>query len=131
MLTAGKSQTRVESRNSRVSIETLDFARVRTFHWHDWSWIAGSGAKGGGNRQPVPGAHRSIDIAGSGVPEMLQKGRGRGLQEECDQGSTMADRPSDATGQSVDIAGIWALKTVGSCRVSGAVMHVPKHRLGT
>jgi len=31
MLISGKSHSRDESRNSRVSIETLDFARVRTF----------------------------------------------------------------------------------------------------
>ena len=40
MLIPGKSHSRVESRNSRVSIQTFDFARVRTFYWRDQSWIA-------------------------------------------------------------------------------------------
>jgi len=54
-----------------------------------------------------------IDIASGGAPEMSQNGR-RG---ECDWGSAVADRhpdsgpgnhrlpPSDAAGQSVDVAG--------------------------
>jgi len=50
MLIPGKSHSRVESRNSRVSIETLNFTRVRrpTFYWCDRSWIAGRDAKAGG-----------------------------------------------------------------------------------
>ena len=45
MLILGKSHSRVESRNSRVSTETLDFAGVRTYYRHDRSRIAGGGAK--------------------------------------------------------------------------------------
>ena len=69
--------SRVEIRNSRVSIETRDFARVCTFYWSDQSWIASRGAKGEG-RSPagIPscfrlmrGPHRSIDTAGCGVSE--------------------------------------------------------------
>jgi len=42
MLIPGKSHSRVESRNSQVSIETLDFTQVqRTFYGRDRSWIAG------------------------------------------------------------------------------------------
>jgi len=48
MLNPRKSHSRAESRNSWVSIETLDFARVRTFYRHDGSWIAGGVQKGGG-----------------------------------------------------------------------------------
>jgi len=38
---------------------------------------------------------------------------------------------SDAAGQLVDIEGGWACKMAGSGRVSSAVAHVSKHRLGT
>jgi len=50
MLIPGKSHSWVDSRNSRVSIETLDFARVHTFP------TAGGGTKGvrGGDRRPAP-----------------------------------------------------------------------------
>jgi len=68
MLIAGKWHSRVKSHNSRVSIETLDFARVHTFYQRDRSRITGGGAKGG---SPMPGPHRrlrTIDIAGGGVP---------------------------------------------------------------
>jgi len=36
--------------------------------------------------------------------------------------------PSDATGQSFDVAGGWACKTVGIGQVSGAVAHLSKRR---
>jgi len=39
--------------------------------------------------------------------------------------------PSDAAGQSVDVADRWVRETAGSGRVSGAVVRVLKHRLGT
>jgi len=48
MLIPGKSHSRVERRNSRISIETLDFARVCTFCRRDQSWIAGGHVKGEG-----------------------------------------------------------------------------------
>ena len=59
MLIPGKSYSRVQRRNSRVSMETLNFARVRTFYQRDRSWIAEcrriGGAKGRGcDRQPAP-----------------------------------------------------------------------------
>ena len=38
--------------------------------------------------------------------------------------------PSDTAGQSVDVAGRWARKTAGIGRVSGAMVHMSKHRLG-
>jgi len=53
MLIPGKSHSRDESRNSWVLIETLDFARVRTF-----TCVIGvgspAGARRGGDRQPDP-----------------------------------------------------------------------------
>ena len=58
MLIPGKSHSRVESRNFRVSIETLDFARVRTFYQRDRCGMASGGARGGNYRlvpDSVPG----------------------------------------------------------------------------
>jgi len=86
MLIPGKSHSRVVSRNSRVSIETLNSAQVHTFYQRDRSWITGVGARGGGRSpagprhrsRPMWGPHRSIDISGGGVPETSQNGRGRG-----------------------------------------------------
>ena len=98
----------------------------------------GRGAIAG--RPPTPGPHRSIDIAGGGTPETSQNGRG--ATDECNRGSSMADRPrddgpgnhcappSDATGQSVDVVGGWAHKTAGSGWVSFAVAHLSKCRHG-
>ena len=44
-----KSYSRVESRNSPVLIEILDFTRVQSIVYRrDQSWIAGGGARGGG-----------------------------------------------------------------------------------
>jgi len=86
----------------------------------------------------MPGPHLSIDIAGGGMGETLQNGRGR-LQVECDWRSAMpyqhlddglgnrrAPLPptSDATGQSVNVAVGWARKTahLSKCR-RGARQH--------
>jgi len=88
MLIARKSHARVEKRNSRVSIKTLDFARGRTFYRRDRSWIASRGAKGGviagWSLTPLPGPHlrlQTIDTADGGAPETLQNGRGEGTGE--------------------------------------------------
>jgi len=43
----------------------------------------------------MPGPHRLIEIAGGGMPKTSQNGRGKGLQGEHNQKSTMADRPQD------------------------------------
>jgi len=92
--------------------------------------------------QPMPGPHRSIDIAGDGAPKTSQNGRGRRLQGERNRESIMADQPpdggrgnrrpppSDATGQLVDVAGGWAHKTAGSGWVYGTVVHLSKRRHG-
>jgi len=100
MLIPGKSHSRVDSRNSLVSIETLDLARVQcTVYWRDRSWIACVGARGGGAGRspccswPMPGPHRSINIAGYGAPETSQNGWG--LRGERDRGRAMADQPAD------------------------------------
>ena len=73
MLIPGKSYSRVERHNSRVSIKTLDFVQVRAFYRCDRSWIAGRDAKG--VRSPAGlrccswlmwGPDRLIDIACGG-----------------------------------------------------------------
>jgi len=51
MLIPGKSHSRDESRNSQVSIETLDFARVRSF-----TCVIGVGSPAGGGSPTGPGA---------------------------------------------------------------------------
>jgi len=134
MLIPGKSHSRVVSRNSRVSIETLNSARVCTFYQRDRSWITGVGARGGG-RRPVPdtvpgqcgdpidrSTYRAVVC-----PKHRKTAVGGG-----DQGSAMADRPPDgglgnrrpppldAAGQLVDVAGGWARETACSGWVSGA-----------
>ena len=53
MSVPGKMHSWVESHKSRVSIETLDVARVRNFYRRDLSWITGRGTRGGGDRRPV------------------------------------------------------------------------------
>jgi len=55
MLISGKLHSRVKSRNSRASVETLDFAQVCTFFRRDRSWIASGGTRGG-DRRLVPDA---------------------------------------------------------------------------
>ena len=87
MLIPGKSHSRDESHNSRVSIETLDFARVRTF-----TRVIGVGSPagarmGGGvitgrirrHSQSITGPHcrlRTIDIADGGAPERRKTAEG-------------------------------------------------------
>ena len=56
MLIPGKSHSRDESRNSRVLIETIDFARVRTF-----TCVIGVGSPAGARR----GEERSPAGAGA------------------------------------------------------------------
>ena len=71
-----------------VNSREIDFARVHTFYRRDWSVIAGGGANGGRRSpasprhhcRPMPGPHCrlwTIDIAGGGVHETSQNGRGR------------------------------------------------------
>ena len=77
MLLPGKSHFQVERCNSQVLIETLNYARVRTFYRHDRRRIAGRGLKGGCDRRLAPEAghkkstgppsdmaRRSADIVG-------------------------------------------------------------------
>ena len=68
MLIPGKSHSWVERRNSRVSIETPDFAQVCTFYRRDRSQIASGGAKG----YPIA----AYDIAGGSAPERRKKAGG-------------------------------------------------------
>jgi len=135
MLISGKSRSQDESRNWRVSIETLDFARVRTF-----TCLIGVGSPARGaitgrirrHSRPMTGPHRRLltsNIAGSGAPKMAG-GRVRG------SATREAQRPSDDVPGNhrlppwtslVDVvvsrAG-WVRETAGNGRVSGAVAHL-------
>ena len=143
MLIPGKSHSRIKSCNSRVSVETLDFARERTF----CSMIGvGSlvGAQGGaiaGRSLTVFLAHAgtpSIDRhIGGGTPKTSQNGQGRvwgsttgEAQWPLAPGWRAGESP-DAAGQLVDVAGGWARKASGRGWVSGIVGHLLKLRLGT
>jgi len=94
-------------------------------------------------RDPIATCGWSIDIVA--VVRTKRCKMVGGLREECDRGSAMADRlledgpgnhrpsphpPSYVAGQLVDVAGGWARKTAGSGRVSGAMVHMLKCRLG-
>jgi len=86
---------------------------------------------------PADAGTPSIDRhSGQWRARNVAKQLGRGLQEEHDRGSAMADLPPDsgpgnrrpplldAAGQSVDVVGRWAYETAGSGWVSSAVAHV-------
>ena len=78
MIIPGKSHSRVESCNSWVLIETLNFPRVCTFYWCDRSWIA-TGAWRRGRSPAVPNAvpgrcQDPIDIVGGGTPKTAGEG---------------------------------------------------------
>jgi len=103
MLIPGKPHSRGKSRNSWVSIKTLDFARVSTRR--DGSWIASRGTKGGsptGPRRcsrPMPGPHRclqTIDSRRLRVQNVAKRPVGR---------ATEVARPGTRSGRSVPDAG--------------------------
>jgi len=113
------SHSRVQSRNSWVSIKTLDFARVRT-----------SDVIGVGCRTPLPPA--DDHTAGGGMS-------GGRVREERDRSSAMADWPRNRTPprwtpldnwSSSQAPGGWARLTAGSGRIFGTVAHVLKRGLG-
>jgi len=126
MLIPRKSHSRDESRNSRVSIKTRDFTRVRTF-----TCVIGVGSPAGARREgeitgrtrrrcwPMTGPHRRlrmINVAGGGAPKMAG-GRVRGTMTGKTQWRSASRRwdgespgnqrlpPSYAAGQSVDVVG--------------------------
>jgi len=106
--------SRVETRNSRVSIETLDFARVCNFYLCDRNWIDSGGAKGAaiaGRPDPVPfpaNDGRTINIAGGGVPKTAggsATGKAQWPLAPDDRPGTHHPLMSDSAGQSVNVAG--------------------------
>jgi len=104
MLIPRKSHSRVKSRNSRVSIETLDFARVRTFCQHDRSWIASGGRKVGGAIASQSPALFSI-VAGTQVvrPKHRKTAGGGGYK-------------GSATGEAQWPIGLWTMgRGIASC----------------
>jgi len=136
MLISGKLHSRVKSRNSRASVETLDFAQVCTFFRRDRSWIASGGTKGGGAIAgwypmlfPADAGTPSIDPTWQAVarPKRHKTARGGGGGRAWE---SLSPPLSDAAGQLVDVAGGWVRKTVGSSRVSGTMAHLSKRRHG-
>ena len=71
MLISGKLHSQVKSRNSRASVETLDFAQVCTFFRRDRSWIASGGTKGGA----IAGWYPMLFPADAGTPSIDRHGR--------------------------------------------------------
>jgi len=123
MLIPGKSHSWDESRNSRVSIETLDFAQVRTS-----TCMIGVGSPAGARRggaitgrtrcrsRPMTGPCRRlqpINIAGSGAPKTAgwegyggsRLGKRNGHRPPNDGPGNHRIPLSDAAAQSVDVAG--------------------------
>ena len=76
MLIPGKPHSRGKSRNSWVSIKTLDFARVSTRR--DGSWIASRGAREGGG---IADRSPTLFPANAGTPSVADRSRtpGRGI----------------------------------------------------
>jgi len=120
MLIPGKSHSRDESRNSRVSIETLDFARVlvRTFTCVIRVGSPVGVQRGRGDHRLDPASFpaddgtpslRAINIAGSGAPKTAGGVRGSAtgeVQRPPDDGpGNHRLPPADVAGQSVDLAG--------------------------
>jgi len=144
MLIPGKSHSRDESRNSRVSIETLDFARVRIF-----TCVIGVGSLAGAQR----GDHRPDPVpfpADDGTPLppaddqhswqwRAQNGWGEGTggarpgsataigPQTTDRGITASPHQTSLDNRSTSRVG-WACETAGSGRVSSAVAHLSKSR---
>ena len=133
MLIPGKSHSRVERGNSgswsRLSLSTkyVPFTNMIGVGLLAGAWR-------GGDHRPAPNAvpDRCWDPiaacrwwhSGQWHAQNVTKRPGW-LQGERDWGSAMASL-SDASGQSVDIAGGQVRETAGSGRVSGAVVHVSK-----
>jgi len=101
LLITGKSHSRDESRNSRVSIETLDFAPVRNF----------------------------TCVIGVGSPAWARRGRATGEAQRT-TGREITASPSRRTplDNRSTLRAVWARETAGSGRVSGPVAHLSKSR---
>jgi len=143
MLIPGKSHSRDESRNSRVSIETLDFARVRTFTCVIRVGSPVGVQRGRGDHRLDPASFPTDD----GTPSppagdqhsrqwRAQNGRGgyggvrpgkcNGLQT-TGWGITASPHQTSLDNQLTSRAG-WAREMAGSGRVSGAGAHLSKSR---
>ena len=136
MLIPGKSHSRDESRNSRVSIETLDFARIRTFtcviRVGSPVWVQ----RGRGDHRLDPASFPADDgtpspPAGDQHSRQWRTQNGRGsatgeVQRPPDDGPRNHHQTS-LDNQLTSRAG-WAREMAGSGRVSGAGAHLSKSR---
>ena len=138
MLIPGKSHSRDESRNSRVSIETLDFARVRTFtcviRVGSPVWVQ----RGRGDHRLDPASFPADDgtpspPAGDQHSRQWRTQNGRGGTGKCNglrttgRGITPSPHQTSLDNQLTSRAG-WAREMAGSGRVSGAGAHLSKSR---
>ena len=71
MLIRGKSHSRIKSCNSRVSVETLDFARERTF-----CSMIGVGSLVGAQGGAIAGRSLTVFLAHAGTPSIDRHSRG-------------------------------------------------------
>ena len=140
MFIPGKSHSRAESHNFRVSMETR--FRPSTYLLLAWSELDRRRGREGG----IAGRPPTLFPADAGTPSIdrhsgwwrainTAERPGKGATRWARQGKSKhrsapgrrageSPPPSDSTGQSVNVAGGWACKMVGSGRVSGAVVHV-------
>jgi len=114
LLIPGKLHSRVESRDSRVSFETLDFARVHT------SGVIGVGSSA--ERKGVVDAGPHCRLRTITQPAVA-------CSKHCKTPPPPRRRLLDNWSSS-RAPGRWARLTAGSSRVSGAVAHVSKCELG-
>ena len=123
------------SRNSRVSIETLDFTRVRTFTCVIRVGSPAGARMGRGDHRP----DWAPFLADNGIPSppaddqhsrqwRTQNDRGSATAigpRTTGQGITASPHQTSLDNRSTSRAG-WARETAGSSRVSGAVVHPSK-----
>jgi len=104
MLIPGKSHSRDKSRNSGVSIETLDFARVHTF-----TCVIGVGSPAGARRGEgrslagpgaVPGWWRDRRLRAINIARRCAPKTAGGVRGECDRGRATAIGPRRWAGES-------------------------------
>ena len=135
MLIPRKLHSQIESRNSWVFNRDSILPQYVPFTGVFGVGLPAGVRRGGGDCQPVPdtvpgqyrGPRWSISTVGGGTRKTSQNSQRTGRLGKCNGHWPL----SDAAGQSVDVTGVWARKTVGSSRVFGAVVHMSKHRLGT
>jgi len=124
MLITGKLHSRVENCSFQISIQTLDFAGVRIFYWHDRSWIASRGAEGG--RGAIAGWSLMLFLADDGTPSIDQYRRrwrarngGKWLGERATGSATPTREAQWPIGSRMVGRGIAVPSPIGHCWTIG------------